>query len=173
MIENQNASPEQDALRTELLDLLRRELRPDTARLALLLGTPESEVKAELERLEAEGIILGYGATVDETRLNGETVTGLIELRVQPQRDRGFDRIAQRIYRFPQVQSCYLMSGDYDLLITVEGRTLREVAEFVSERIASSESVLSTRTHFILKTYKESGRILFDSDEDQREVMVL
>ena len=122
MIENQNASPEQDALRTELLDLLRRELRPDTARLALLLGTPESEVKAELERLEAEGIILGYGATVDETRLNGETVTGLIELRVQPQRDRGFDRIAQRIYRFPQVQSCYLMSGDYDLLITVEGR---------------------------------------------------
>ncbi|MDI9469005.1 MAG: Lrp/AsnC family transcriptional regulator [Bacillota bacterium] len=173
MTANQNTSSEAGTLRAELLDLLQNELRPDTGRLALLLGVPEDDVKAELARLEEEGIVVGYGAAIDATRLNAETVIGLIELRVQPQRDRGFDRIAQRIYRFPQVQSCYLMSGDYDLLITVKGQTLREVAEFVSERIASSESVLSTRTHFILKSYKESGRILADGDEDRREVMVL
>lgn len=162
-----------DRLRQELMELAHGQLRPDLAGLAERAGESEEAVARVLAELEEEGVILGYTAVVDRARLRDDAVTGLIEVRVTPMRDRGFDRIAERIARFPEVSSCYLMSGDYDLMVTVEGRSLREVAEFVSERIASSEHVLSTRTHFILKTYKANGRVLFAGPEDEREVMVL
>lgn len=161
------------ALKDQILDILNRQGRIELADLADLLNEDASRVQAMIRALEADRVILSYGAIIDWSKLNRDEVTGLIEVRVTPQRGRGFDRIAKRIYNFPEVSSCYLMSGDYDLLVTVDGRNLREVAEFVSEKISVIEDVLSTRTHFVLKQYKLNGHILTASEDDEREVLVL
>lgn len=160
-------------LKEQILDILNRQGRISIADLADLLGETTERVQFLVQALENDRVILAYSAIIDWTKVNDDEVTGLIEVRVTPQRGRGFDKIASRIYNFPEVSSCYLMSGDYDLLVTVEGRTLREVAEFVSEKISVIDDVLSTRTHFILKKYKLNGHKLSASPEDEREVMVL
>ncbi len=172
--ENLGRNDENDKnLKDQLLRLLHAKGRLSVDEIADLLGTSAPHIDHLMHELEEERVILGYGALIDWSRAREDDVTGLIEVRVTPQRGRGFDQIAKRIYSFSEVSSCYLMSGDYDLLVTVEGKTLREVAEFVSEKISVIDDVLSTRTHFILKKYKLNGHSLTGSPEDEREVLVL
>lgn len=162
-----------EVLKDQLLRLLHAKARLSISEIADRLGEPNEAIERLMKELEDDRVILGYGALIDWSKAHDDDVTGLIEVRVTPQRGRGFDQIAKRIYSFSEVSSCYLMSGDYDLLVTVEGRTLREVAEFVSEKISVIDDVLSTRTHFILKKYKLNGHSLTASPDDEREVLVL
>ena len=142
--------------------------REDIAR---QLGISLDEVTAEITRLEAEGIILGYQAIVSREKWDADLVTALIEVKITPERDGGFDRVASRISKFAEVQTCYLMSGGYDLLITVEARNLRAVAAFVAEKLSTIGAVLSTATHFRLKTYKENGMFHhYEQDPDRLAV---
>jgi DNA-binding Lrp family transcriptional regulator len=129
--------------------------------------SPE-EVRARIAEYEKLGVIRGYQAILNEDQLELDKVTAVIEVKVTPQREGGFDTIARRISRFPEVRSAYLMSGTYDLLLFVEGRTLREVAAFVSERLSPLEGVLSTSTHFMLKTYKRFGVLMHQETTDER-----
>ncbi|MEA4890250.1 MAG: Lrp/AsnC family transcriptional regulator [Clostridiaceae bacterium] len=157
----------------EILSLLERNARLSAADIAVMLGLPAGEVEKVIDDLEQNKVILGYGALINWEKTAAAPVTALIEVRVTPQRDQGFDRIAQRIYRYPQVQSCYLMSGGFDLMVIIEDATLKEVAMFVSEKIAPLDSVVSTSTHFILKKYKMNGIEFAVRDEDHREAVVL
>ncbi len=146
-----------------LLRLLQQDANTSREDLARLLNLSVEETNARIATFEKEGVIRGYQAIVDRERLDKNTVTAFIEVRITPERGGGFDRIAHRIAKFDQVVSCYLISGGYDLLVVVEGGSLREVASFVSEKLSTIESVISTATHFRLKTYKENGA-LFTSD---------
>jgi len=146
-----------------LLRLLQQDSNTSREELARLLNLSVEETNARIAALEKEGVIRGYQAIVDRERLDKNTVTAFIEVRITPERGGGFDRIAHRIAKFDQVVSCYLISGGYDLIVVVEGGSLREVASFVSEKLSTIESVISTATHFRLKTYKENGA-LFTSD---------
>jgi DNA-binding Lrp family transcriptional regulator len=159
--------------REEILKLLERNARLTAQELAIMLERPTEAVAAEIAALEADKIILGYSAAVNWEKTDLDPVTAMIEVCVTPQRDQGFDHIARRIYRFPQVKSCYLMSGGFDLLLIVEDASLKDVARFVSEKIAPLDSVVSTRTHFILKKYKMNGLEFAVRDEDNREAIVL
>ena len=150
---------------SSVLQLLLEGERLNTAQMAQVLDLPEGDVLAELERLEAEGILLGWRPVLNSERAHEAIVRAVIEVRISPERDGGFDRIAARISRFDAVESCYLMSGSYDLLIFAKGKDLREVASFVSERLASIAGVLSTATHFMLRAYKEQGHLLLSSNE--------
>ena len=141
-----------------LIELLQKNARSSPAELAELLGLSEQEVVAQIGQLEASGAILGYTAVVDPDRVNhGGRVSAVIEVKVTPERGGGFDRMAERIAKFDQVESCVLMSGGYDLSIVVSGDSLHEVARFVAEKLSSLEGVISTATHFHLKTYKRDG----------------
>lgn len=151
---------------SSVLQLLLEGERLNTAQMAQVLGLSESDVAAELKRLEAEEILLGWRPVLNPERAPETVVRAVIEVRISPERDGGFDRIAARISGFDAVESCYLMSGSYDLLIFAKGNDLREVASFVSERLASIEGVLSTATHFILRAYKEQGHLLLSPNED-------
>lgn len=151
-----------------LLILLRRKARHSHAELAELLSLSEDEVRARIEAWEKDGTIAGYQAVIDPQRAGDEDVSAFIEVKVTPERGGGFDRLAMRIARFDQVVSCYLASGGYDLLVVVEGQDLREVARFVSEKLSTMDAVLSTATHFRLKTYKENGFLLEDGREPER-----
>ena len=135
------------------------------------MGEPEIEVANELKRMEEEGIICGYHTLIDWEKTNIEKVSALIEVRVTPQRGQGFDNIAERIYKYPEVNSVYLISGGYDLLVTLEGRTLKEVSKFVSDKLSTLDSVLSTAAHFILKKYKDHGTAFAVKKEDEREMI--
>jgi len=146
-----------------LLRLLQQDSNTSREELARLLNLSVEETNARIAALEKEWVIRGYQAIVDRERLDKNTVTAFIEVRITPERGGGFDRIAHRIAKFDQVVSCYLISGGYDLIVVVEGGSLREVASFVSEKLSTIESVISTSTHFRLKTYKENGA-LFTSD---------
>ena len=146
-----------------LLRLLQQDANTSREDLARLLNLSVEETNARIAAFEKEGVIRGYQAIVDRERLDKNTVTAFIEVRITPERGGGFVRIAHRIAKFDQVVSCYLISGGYDLLVVVEGGSLREVASFVSEKLSTIESVISTATHFRLKTYKENGA-LFTSD---------
>ncbi len=157
----------------EILSLLERNARLSAADIAVMLGLPAGEVEKAIDDLEQNKVILGYGALINWEKTTAAPVTALIEVRVTPQRDQGFDRIAQRIYRYPQVQSCYLMSGGFDMMVIIEDATLKEVAMFVSEKIAPLDSVVSTSTHFILKKYKMNGTEFAVRDDDHREAVVL
>jgi DNA-binding Lrp family transcriptional regulator len=150
---------------TTVLQLLLEGERLDTAQLASILNQSEAEVSAELERLQAEQVLLGWRPVFNPERAQGEWVRAVIEVRISPERDGGFDRLAARISQFEAVESCYLMSGAYDLLLFAKGKDLREVATFVSERLASVEGVLSTATHFMLRAYKEQGHLLLSPTE--------
>lgn len=146
-----------------LLQLLRSKARYSHEQLAELLSVSPDQVNVRIAAWEKDGTILGYQAVVDPERADGDSVSAFIEVKVTPERGGGFDRLAMRIARFDQVVSCYLASGGYDLMVVVEGSDLREVARFVSEKLSTLDGVLSTATHFRLKTYKENG-FLFDQE---------
>lgn len=158
-------------MREELLGIIEKNSRIDIKELAVLLGREEIEVVNELAKLENEGIICGYHTLIDWEKTSIEKVTALIEVKVTPQRGQGFDHIAERIYNYPEVKAVYLISGGYDLLVTLEEKTLREISNFVSDKLSTLDSVLSTATHFILKKYKDHGTILDKKPEDGREVV--
>ena len=155
----------------ELLTLLEKDCRQTPQQLATMLGKDEQEILDEIARCEKEHIILGYPALVDWTKTDDEVVTAMIEVRIAPQRGDGFDRIAERIYQYEEVESLYLMSGAYDLAVTITGRSLRAVAEFVHARLAIIEGVTGTATHFILKKYKEKHHV-FEKLPEQEERML-
>jgi DNA-binding Lrp family transcriptional regulator len=140
-----------------LIDLLKHNPLMPREDVARLLGLSVEEVKARIAQLESDGVIIGYQTVINREKWNPDTVTAVIEVKITPERDGGFDRIASRIAKFEEVQSCYLMSGGYDLLVLVEADNLRQVATFVAEKLSTIESVLSTATRFRLKTYKENG----------------
>ncbi|GAA0794079.1 Lrp/AsnC family transcriptional regulator [Clostridium sp. AF19-22AC] len=157
-----------DNLRNEILRYLETNSRVNLGELAVLLGVDEVKVANEIADMEKEKIICGYHTLIDWDKAGVETVTALIEVRVTPQRNQGFDRIAERIYNYPEVHAVYLISGGYDLLVTLEGKTLKEVSRFVSEKLSPIESVISTATYFILKKYKDHGTILVPKKESER-----
>jgi DNA-binding Lrp family transcriptional regulator len=152
----------------ELLKILQTNALETRENLGRMLGLPAAEVSARIAEYEKRGVIRGYQAILNEDQLDLDKVTAVIEVKVTPQREGGFDTIAHRISRFPEVRSAYLMSGTYDLLLFVEGRNLREVAAFVSERLSPLEGVLSTSTHFMLKTYKGFGVLMHQENSDER-----
>lgn len=157
-----------DEIDRQLLTVLERDDRIPREQIATMLGISLEDLAARIERLERERVILRYQAFVNWTKADPDLVTALIEVRVAPQRDVGFDKIAGRIARFPEARSVYLVSGDYDIAVEVVGRTLREVASFVSEKLAPLEGVQGTTTHFLLKRYKEDGLLLEEQEEAAR-----
>ena len=156
----------------KLLELLEQDCSMTTEQLATIAGMSEADVKAAIHKYEEERVILGYKAIIDWDRVHKEAVTALIEVNVVPQSADGFDRIAERIYQYDEVESMYLMSGAFDLTVIIKDRTMREVARFVAEQLAPMENVLSTGTHFILKKYKDYGVEYNPSEKDKREVMM-
>ncbi len=152
----------------ELLKILQSNALESHESIGRMLGVPAAEIGARIAEYEKTGVIRGYQAILNEDQLDLDKVTAVIEVKVTPQREGGFDTIAHRISGFPEVRSAYLMSGTYDLLLFVEGGTLREVAAFVSERLSPLEGVLSTSTHFMLKTYKRFGVLMHQENPDER-----
>ncbi len=155
----------------ELLNILKTNARTSDADIAKMIRTTPADVAARIAAYEKAGTIRGYRALVNDDHLPDDTVTAVIEVKVQPEREGGFNRIARRISGFPEVVNMYLMSGKFDLLLFVTGRNLREVASFVSERLATLDGVLSTGTHFMLKTYKQDG-VLMDGDRADDRLQV-
>ena len=153
----------------KLLELLEQDCTMPVAALAAAAGVPEAEAKAAIQTYEEDRTILGYQAIIDWDRVRRENVTALIEVKVTPQTISGFDRIAERIYQYYEVESMYLISGSFDLTVIISGRTLREVAQFVGERLAPIEGVTGTATHFILKKYKEKHLVFRPQDPEERE----
>lgn len=151
-----------------LLDLLHEDARMSAAQMATMLGEDVESVQKRIADYEKSGVIRGYKAVVNGDLVEDNTVHAVIELRIRPAKDGGFDRIAARISRFSQVESMFLMSGGYDLLLFVKGRNLQEVAQFVSSKLANIDGVLGTATHFRLKTYKDQGVLMEDPDDDER-----
>jgi len=156
----------------EILEILNEDSRRTPEEISVMLGTDVETVRQKIEELEKNKVIVKYNTIVNWDKTDREYVTAFIEVKVTPQRDQGFDAIAERIYKFPEVKSVYLMSGDYDLAVMVEGRTMKEVAFFVAEKLSVLDSVLSTATHFVLKRYKVDGVILEDEEKDYRQVIV-
>ena len=152
----------------KLLQLLEQDCTLTPEQLASMTDMTVEDVKAEIKRYEDEKIILGYQAIVDWDRTHREAVTALIEVKVTPQRGEGFDRVAERIYQYDEVESVYLMSGAYDLTVIISGRSLKEVAQFVGERLSTLEDVTGTATHFILHKYKEK-HLIFEKQEKQEK----
>lgn len=158
-------------MREELLSIIERNSRIGIDELAVMLDKSEEAVLEELSSLEKEGIICGYHTLIDWEKTSLEKVNALIEVRVTPQRGQGFDKIAERIYNYPEVRAVYLISGGYDLLVTLEEKSLKEISNFVSDKLSTLDSVLSTATHFILKKYKDHGTILDKKHTDEREII--
>jgi DNA-binding Lrp family transcriptional regulator len=154
-----------------LLKLIRENAAWKAADLAAMLNLSEKEVTARIKGYEADGVILGYRAILNEEKLGVEAVRAVIEVKITPERGGGFDRLAERIAKYSEVRSCHLMSGGYDLLVVVEGNSLREVATFVSEKLATVQGVISTATHFMLKPYKEQG-VLMKQDVNEERLAV-
>ncbi len=158
-------------MREKMLTFIEKNSRIDLKELAVLLGIQEAEAVEELEALEREGVICGYHTLIDWEKTSNEKVTALIEVRVTPQRGQGFDKIAERIYRYPEVRSVYLISGGYDLMVILEGKSLKEISAFVSDKLSTLDTVLSTATHFILRKYKDHGTVMARKKEDEREMI--
>lgn len=155
-------------MREKILAIIEKNSRIDLADLAALLGENEAAVANEIADMEKENIICGYHTMINWDKTGDEKVTALIEVKVTPQRGMGFEKIAERIYQYSEVNSLYLMSGSYDFTVILEGKTMREVAQFVSEKLSTMNSVLSTATHFILKKYKDHGTVMCEKTEDER-----
>ena len=160
-------------MREEILNFIEKNSRVDLKEVAVCLGMTEVDVANELAAMESEGIICGYHTLIDWDKVTEERIHALIEVKVTPQRGKGFDEIAERIYKYPEVQSTYLISGGYDLLVFMEGKTLREISSFVSQKLSTLDSVLSTTTHFVLRKYKDHGIVLNKKSEDERMIMTL
>lgn len=151
-----------------LLELLEKNARLTSAEIAVRLGKTADEIDEMLAKLDSDGAILGFHAVVDRDKTGDDRVSALIEVKLTPERDGGFDRLATRIAKFSQVSNCYLMSGGYDLAVIVEGKDLRDVAQFVSEKLSTLDGVVSTATHFQLKIYKQNGFLAAENHEDER-----
>lgn len=155
-------------MREKILTFIEKNSRVDLKELAIMLGVSEASVMQELEQMEAEHVICGYHTIIDWDKVGIEKVTALIEVRVTPQRGMGFDKVAERVYNYPEVTSVYLISGGFDFMVILEGKTLREVSQFVSEKLSTLDSVLSTKTNFILKKYKDHGTVIAEKKKDER-----
>ncbi|MCL1901179.1 MAG: Lrp/AsnC family transcriptional regulator [Firmicutes bacterium] len=161
-----------EKLYNDILNILRNDCRYSASKVAAMLGQKEETVKAAIEKMEAEKIIVKYAAIVNSEKLNDNNqVTALIEVKVTPQRNRGFDAIAEDIYCFSEVKDVYLMSGGFDLAVLIEGKSLREVAAFVSEKLSVMDTVVATATHFILKKYKTEGVIIGGIESIKRNIV--
>ena len=158
----------------DILEILEKNgPKMSNAQIAGMLGKTEEEVAAIIAGLEKENIIVGYKTLINWDETDFEHVTALIELRITPQRGEGYDKVAERIYKYPQVKSLYLMSGTYDLAVTIEGKSMKDVALFVAQKLAPMETVISTATHFVLKKYKDDGLIFYNNEKDSRQVITL
>lgn len=160
-------------MREELLQIIEKNSRIEISELATLLGKEEIDVANELQKMEEEGIICGYHTLINWEKTSIDKVSAIIEVKVTPQRGQGFDKMAERIYNYPEVNDVYLISGGFDLLITLEEKSLKDIAAFVSDKLAPLESILSTSTHFILKKYKNHGTIYDKNRNDEREKIQL
>lgn len=155
-------------MREKILAAIEKNSRIDIQDLAVILGMSEAEVANEIADMEKEKIICGYHTLINWDKTSNEKVSALIEVKVTPQRGQGFDSIAERIYNFSEVNSLYLMSGGFDFTVFIEGKSMKEVAQFVSSKLAPLESVLSTSTHFVLKKYKDHGTVFEKEEKDER-----
>ena len=155
-------------MREKILAIVEKNSRIDLKDLAALLGESEAAVANEIADMEKENIICGYHTMINWDNTGNEKVIALIEVKVTPQRGMGFDKIAERIYQYSEVNSVYLMSGAFDFTVIIEGKTMREVAQFVSEKLSPMDSVLSTATHFVLKKYKDHGTVMYEKPGDER-----
>ena len=155
-------------MKKNLLKLLEDDARLSTEQLSVMLDTSKENIEKELAELEKNGTILGYKAMIDWEKTDREYVTAMIDVKLSPQRDRGFDKIAEKIFNYPEVQAVYLMSGAYDLSVLIEGKTMKEVAYFVAQKLAPIESIISTATHFVLHKYKDKGVVYGYSEIDER-----
>lgn len=161
-----------DEKKIEILQIIEDQARISIPTLAKMVDLPEAKVEEILKELEENKVILGYNAVIDWSKVYGqEKVTAVIDVKVTPKRGVGFDEVAERIYRFPEVKALYLMSGAYDLSVVIEGKTMSEVANFVANKLSTIDSVISTTTHFQLKTYKHDGVVFDDGEEDRRIVV--
>ena len=158
-------------MQEKILTFIEKNSRIDLKDLALMLGVDEASVMNELETMEQEGIICGYHTLINWDKAGVEKVTALIEVRVTPQRGMGFDKVAERIYNYPEVNSVYLIAGGFDFMVTIEGKTLREVSQFVSDKLSPLDAVLSTKTNFILKKYQDHGTVMAEPAKDERIMM--
>ena len=152
----------------EFLTLLENDARLTPEQLAVMLDKEVGDIKNQMAAYERDGIILGYKTLIDWDKTDREYVTALIELKVAPQRDRGFDKVAEKVYNYPEVKSLYLMSGSFDLAVFIEGRTMKEVAYFVAQKLAPIDSIVATATHFVLRKYKDKGVIYGPCEIDER-----
>jgi len=160
-------------MKKEILKILENDARTTSKQISTMTGTPSAEVTRLIKQAEKDRIILKYKTVINWEKVENEQVWALIEVKVTPQKDVGFDSIAERIYRFPQAHTVYLISGTYDLLVMVMGKTMHEVADFVSQKLAPIEGVQGTVTHFVLKRYKEDGEILEGKEEVKRQPVIL
>ena len=158
-------------LRKKILNYIEDNASVSASEISILIGEDESAVEKEIALMEKENIISGYNTMINWDKVGVEKVTALIEVRVTPQRGMGFDNVAKMIYEYPEVDSVYLISGGFDLMVTIEGMTLKEVASFVSDKLSPMDSVLSTKTNFILKRYKDHRIIMTEEKEDEREMV--
>lgn len=158
-------------LQKECLELLATDSRLTISELARLLNTNEETISKQIKQLEDDGIILKYNTVINWEKLNDNIVSAFIEVKMTPERGVGFDKVAERLYRYPQVKSVYLMSGVYDLAVIIEGNNIKEVSQFVSDKLAVLEQVQSTTTHFVLKKYKQDG-VIFSKEESDRRLVI-
>lgn len=157
----------------KILSILEKNGAVTAEEIAVMLGVSEKEVTAAIQKMKDEKIILANKTMINWEKTEREFVRAVIELKITPERGKGFDKVAERIYKYPQVKSLYLMSGGYDLLVFIEGKTIKDVALFVAEKLSQIESVISTSTHFMLKTYKDENIIFEDTETDERQVITL
>ncbi len=155
-------------MRMSILKAIERDGRVDLNELGVRLGLDATDIANAMSDMEKEGVICGYQTLIDWDKTDDERVTALIEVRVTPQRGQGFDSIAERIYKYPEVDSVYLISGGFDLMVIMDGKSLKEVSQFVTNKLSALESVLSCATHFIMRKYKQSGIVLAKKHEDER-----
>ncbi|MBP9001068.1 Lrp/AsnC family transcriptional regulator [Lacrimispora saccharolytica] len=157
-------------MRERILQIIEKNSKVGIDEIAIRLGENEIDVANEIKAMEEEGVICGYHTLIDWEKTNIEKVSALIEVTVTPQRGQGFDSIAERIYNYPEVNAVYLISGGYDLLVMLDGKSLKQVASFVSDKLSTLDSVLSTATHFVLKRYKDHGTII-EQNDDREKIM--
>ena len=160
-------------MRNEILRMLENNSKVDLHDLAIMLGTDETMVLQEIEKMEQEGVICGYPTLINWDKTDTEKVTALIEVKVVPQRGQGFEKLAERISNYPEVKSIYLMSGAFDFVVFLEGKTLKEVSMFVSTKLSTLDAVSGTATHLVLKKYKDHGMILIEKNESNRMKVTL
>jgi DNA-binding Lrp family transcriptional regulator len=160
-----------DKLNREILEILEGNSRLNFEQMAAMLGTDTADIETRVRDMEEKGIVVKYHTLINWEKAGEEGVAAIIEVKVTPQRGSGFDAIAERLYRFPEVKTLYLMSGSYDISVLIEGKTMKEVAFFVATKLATIEEVQSTSTHFVLKKYKQEGVIFEDKEKDRRLVI--